>query len=98
MSDEIVTTTGRPMTRGLQEAVDNITGGNRTRMIRALEAGTKDRHLDRLMRALAGELRLAQLREDETLRRIKQHEDAGVVEPPLPPAEGGPWFPPDDTP
>ena len=62
---ELFTTTGRPMTGQLQAALDNVTGRDRALIAAAFQ--TQEGRTGPLLRALALELRLAGLREAETV-------------------------------
>jgi hypothetical protein len=86
----VLTTTGRPMTRRLQEALDDLTGADRAAVAQAFrESDTPV--LGPLYRALSLELRLCDLRESDLLlqhdRELQADRDA-LPEPPLPPASG----------
>lgn len=81
-----IVTTGRPMTGGLQRALDNLTGSRRKVTILALnEAAQHDGTLAPLHEALALELRLCELREVEALRDLEQAATA------LPQDDDRPW-------
>ncbi len=87
---EILTTTGRRMTRALQSALDDLTGADRAAVAQAFrESDTPV--LGPLYRALAQELRLCDLRESDLLlqhsRELQTDRDA-IPEPPYPPASG----------
>jgi len=87
---EVLTTTGRRMTRALQSALDDLTGADRAAVAQAFrESDTPI--LGPLHRALARELRLCDLRDADLLlqhsRELQADRDA-IPEPPLPPASG----------
>jgi hypothetical protein len=89
MSD-VVTTTGRPMTRRLQDALDDLTGLDRAAVRQAFtESATPV--LAPVYQALAVELRLCDLRDADLLlqhsRELQADRDA-LPEPPYPPASG----------
>lgn len=88
MSD-IVSTTGRPMTTQLRAALDNLTGATRERVIRVLSDPDPGSVTGPIHRAIALELRLAQMREDDTLRGMSRDLSAdGPDDPPWPKATG----------
>ena len=66
MSDTVITT-GRPMTTRLQEAIDNVGAADRERLIRVLSDPDPGSVTGPIMRGIAIELRLAQLREQAVL-------------------------------
>lgn len=63
------TTTGRPMSGGLQRALDNVTGSDRRITIAVLRAS--EGSLAPLLHALATELELCGLREADALRGME---------------------------
>jgi len=89
MSD-VVITTGRPMTRHLDAALDDLTGLDRA-AVREAFAESVTPILARLYQALAVELRLCDLRDQDLLlqhsRELQADRDA-IPEPPLPAATG----------
>ncbi len=111
MSD-VVTTTGRRMTRRLQDALDDLTGVDRA-AVREAFAESVTPILGPLHRALSLELTLCDLRESDLLlqhsRELQADRDA-IPEPPLPAASGPvvfgvvepdgtlTWLPEGDTP
>ncbi len=70
MSD-IVHTGGRRMSKNLQRALDAVPATHRDRMATILAEGAEDPYWDRIKKALALELRLCELREQDTLRQMK---------------------------
>jgi len=84
---EIVTTTGRKMTASLQDAIDGLP--NRELVIKAFsERGEKGGAMGDLYAALALEVRLAALRDEDYFRRLAQERQDEMPEPPLPEATG----------
>lgn len=88
MSD-IITTTGRKMTTALQDAIDGLP--DRELAIRAFTHREQQGDaMGRLYAALALELRLAALRDQDTFTRLEQERFDDIPEPPLPQATGQP--------
>lgn len=95
--DEVVRTTGRRMSRQLQDAIDGLYGKQR-RVTRAVltEVGHDDSY-GRLLRAVLLELDLSDLRSQAVIRRIEQDASADLPDgPPLPRPAAGAWWPEDD--
>ncbi len=96
---EIVCPTGRPMTRYLAEAIDDLTGTDRQFAIRALSESDSCT-LGVLHRALALELRLSALREKAVIDGLEGRSEPFGVEgvPDPPPLTGEPviFNPPDE--
>lgn len=79
--------TGRPMTGGLQRALDSVTRKDRRVTVAALRASQG--RLAALHHALATELELCGLREQETDIEFRAMTQAGIPDPgPLPEATG----------
>jgi hypothetical protein len=85
MTDDVVTTTGRRMTRALEEALDDITGIDRRHAIEAMR-GSDSPALGRVYRALAIELMLVDLRERDLFHRMTADRRASLPDPPELPA------------
>lgn len=90
MSD-IVTTTGRRMSRALQDAIDNQPDRRvAAEVFSELAEASTTTTLRPLYAALALELRLAELREQDVLHRLAVDAAEGPDDPrhPIPPASG----------
>lgn len=96
-----ITTIGRPMTKCLQDAIDNLTGRQRviTRCALTEAAVESETAFARICAALVLELQLAELREAALFRALEEpptgpHVD-GIPDPP-PLTGGNSIFRPDD--
>ena len=96
MSDDVVHCTGRQMTGALQRALDDLTGADRRAVTQALGESTSET-LGALHHAIALELQLAELRDQEAFRLWSREHLEAMTEPPMPaPPEGVAWtFDPD---
>ena len=95
MSGPLFTTTGRRMTRALQDALDGL--GESRRIVaeafdRVADSGSP---LGPVYRAMALELRLAEMAERDTLDRLTTEHHDGLPDGALPEASGPAWWPDD---
>lgn len=93
--NDIIRTTGRPMSLRLQRALGDLTGDDRRHAVTVLAASDSP-ILGAVHRAIALELQLASMVEQDVLDHLARDTAADVTDPPLPTAERGePWWPDD---
>ena len=97
---DVVRTTGRRMSRQLQDALDGMYGNDRRAAREVFESHAPDTPLRRLLRAVALELRLGDIRTTATIHRLEREHDADLPDGPPPPRPAGGVYHPEsgDTP